>query len=102
MAERLYNRLLRVRTEEPVPPRRLNPRIDPDLELVCLKCLEKRPQHRYPTAAALADDLEAYLKSDCRHEWTHSSAASMSPCPGQLSAQTSRAISPLGRRALIA
>src|SRR5262249_13778825 len=56
--------LLRVRTEEPVPPRRLNPRIDPDLELVCLKCLEKRPQHRYPTAAALADDLEAYLKSE--------------------------------------
>src|SRR5262249_1563905 len=38
--------------------------IDPDLELVCLKCLEKRPEHRYATAAALADDLEAYLKSE--------------------------------------
>jgi serine/threonine-protein kinase len=56
--------LLLVRTEEAVPPRRLNPRIDPDLELVCLKCLEKRPEHRYATAAALADDLEAYLKSE--------------------------------------
>jgi serine/threonine-protein kinase len=56
--------LLRVRTEEPVPPRRLNPHIDPDLELVCLKCLEKRPEHRYPAAAALADDLEAYRKSE--------------------------------------
>jgi serine/threonine-protein kinase len=56
--------LLLVRTEEVVPPRRLNPRIDPDLELVCLKCLEKRPEHRYPTAAALAGDLEAYLNSE--------------------------------------
>jgi serine/threonine-protein kinase len=56
--------LLRVRTEEPVSPRQLNPRIDSDLELVCLKCLEKRPEHRYATAAALADDLEAYLKSE--------------------------------------
>jgi serine/threonine-protein kinase len=56
--------LLRVRTEEAVPPRHLNPRIASDLELVCLKCLEKRPEHRYATAAALADDLEAYLKSE--------------------------------------
>jgi serine/threonine-protein kinase len=56
--------LLLVRTEEAVPPRRLNPKIDPDLELVCLKCLEKRPEHRYATAAALAADLEAYLKSE--------------------------------------
>jgi eukaryotic-like serine/threonine-protein kinase len=56
--------LLLVRSEEPVPPRRLNPKIDPDLELVCLKCLEKRPEHRYRTAGALAADLEAYLKSE--------------------------------------
>src|SRR5262249_28189120 len=40
------------------------PKIDPDLELVCLKCLEKRPEHRYRTAGALAADLEAYLKSE--------------------------------------
>src|SRR5262249_38510970 len=56
--------LLLVRTEEAVPPRRLNPGIDPDLELICLKCLEKRPQHRYATAAALANDLEAYLSGE--------------------------------------
>jgi serine/threonine-protein kinase len=56
--------LLMVRGEEPVPPRRLNPAIDADLELICLKCLEKRPSHRYASAAALADDLEAFLQSE--------------------------------------
>jgi serine/threonine-protein kinase len=56
--------LLLVRSEEPVAPRRLNPGLDPDLELVCLKCLEKRPEHRYATAAELAADLEAYLQGE--------------------------------------
>jgi serine/threonine-protein kinase len=56
--------LLLVRSEEPVSPRLLNPQIDPDLELICLKCLEKRPEHRYASAAALADDLDAFLQSE--------------------------------------
>src|SRR5262249_3414443 len=56
--------LLLVRTEGPVPPRRLNPRIDPDLEFICLKCLEKRPEHRYASAAELARDLEAFLQGE--------------------------------------
>jgi serine/threonine-protein kinase len=54
--------LLLVRSEEAVRPRLLNPRIDADLELICLKCLEKRPEHRYASAAALADDLDAFLR----------------------------------------
>ena len=45
----------------PGPPRVLNPKADPDLEMVALKCLQKAPELRYPTAAALADDLDAYL-----------------------------------------
>ncbi len=53
--------ILLVLDQEPVPPRALNPRADPDLEMVALKCLQKRPELRYPTAAALADDLDAYL-----------------------------------------
>jgi serine/threonine-protein kinase len=56
--------LLLVRSEEAVSPRLLNPRIDSDLELVCLKCLEKRPEHRYQSAGLLAKDLEAFLAGE--------------------------------------
>ena len=53
-----------VLTERPVPPRQLNPRIDRDLECICLKCLEREPQNRYPSAEALAEDLERWLAGE--------------------------------------
>ena len=43
--------------QEPVPPRLLNQAIPLILEVMCLKCLEKNPAQRYPSAAALAEDL---------------------------------------------
>ena len=49
---------------DPIPPRALNPRVSPDLEMIALKCLQKSPALRYPTAEALADDLDAFLRGD--------------------------------------
>src|SRR5262249_29151104 len=50
-----------VLSDEPVRPSRLSPRVPRDLESVCLKCLQKDPQRRYSSAAALAEDLRRYL-----------------------------------------
>ena len=50
--------------QDPLPPRMLNPKVDADLEMIALKCLQKPADLRYSTADALADDLEAYLANE--------------------------------------
>jgi tRNA A-37 threonylcarbamoyl transferase component Bud32 len=49
---------------DPVAPRQLNPTIDPDLETITVKCLEKDPARRYASAGEMACDLKHYLKGE--------------------------------------
>ena len=49
---------------EPRQPRLWNPKIDRNLATICLKCLEKNPQRRYPSAVKLVEDLEHWLRQE--------------------------------------
>jgi hypothetical protein len=56
--------LLQVMEQEPEPPQRYNPKAEVGLGLIARKCLEKNPAHRYESAAALADELDAWLNGE--------------------------------------
>jgi tetratricopeptide (TPR) repeat protein/predicted Ser/Thr protein kinase len=56
--------LEQVRTREPLPPRRLQPKIPGDLETICLKCLQKDARKRYASALDLAEDLRRYQAAE--------------------------------------
>ena len=59
--ESLVQTIDQVRFQEPVPPSRSQPDVPADLEAICLRCLQKEPARRYPSAAALAEDLQHFL-----------------------------------------
>jgi serine/threonine-protein kinase len=68
--------LVQVIEGEPTLPRQVKSSVPRELELICLKCLEKTPERRYASAAALADDLERYLQGDAvaarpQGSWQH-------------------------------
>ncbi len=57
VGETIPDLLIKVVTEDPDPPRTINPNVIPELEEICLACLSKSPADRYPDAQALAAAL---------------------------------------------
>lgn len=60
LGESVLDTLEQVRYQDPIAPRRLRPGVPRDLEIICLKCLEKDPHRRYGSAKCLEDDLRRY------------------------------------------
>ena len=51
------------------PPRQLDPGIDPALEAICLRAMARRPEDRYPSCRALADDLDRWMADEPVRAW---------------------------------
>jgi eukaryotic-like serine/threonine-protein kinase len=63
-AENAVATLEQVLSDEPLPLRRLCPRVPRDLETICLKCLSKEPERRYPSALAMSEDLRRFERGE--------------------------------------
>ncbi|QDT36475.1 Serine/threonine-protein kinase PrkC [Stratiformator vulcanicus] len=63
-AASVMDTLMQVMQDDPVAPRSLNPKVNRDLETICLKCLQKEPSQRYATAGDLATDLRKWLADE--------------------------------------
>ena len=55
-----YELLRQIQESDPILLRKLQPALPRDLETICLKCLQKDPADRYPSAAAMAGDLRRF------------------------------------------
>ncbi len=51
------------------PPREIDPQIDRALEAICLKAMARKPEDRYATPRALADDIERWIADEPVFAW---------------------------------
>lgn len=63
-AETVAEMVAKIVNEDPAPPRSIRPGIPVDLEIVCLKAMDRDPVRRYPDATAFADDLARFLAGE--------------------------------------
>jgi predicted Ser/Thr protein kinase len=63
-ADSALDTIRQVLEAEPAPPRLVNRAVPADLQTLCLKCLAKEPERRYPTATALGEDLGRFLAGE--------------------------------------
>jgi len=60
----MMNTLMQVLNDEPIPPKRLNPRIHRDIQTIVQKAMEKSPERRYQTMEAFAADIRAFIAGE--------------------------------------
>ena len=60
-ASNFANLMLQMMKSSIIPPSQLNRKVSKELEVICLKALEKKPQDRYDSARAFARDLRKFL-----------------------------------------
>lgn len=72
--------ILKIVSEDPVPPSRLNPDVDPRMEVIIMKALQKLPDYRYQSAGEIVEALKQ-LKSGANAQQDSSSASGMVVCP---------------------
>ena len=79
-AETPLETLTQLLDSDPLPPRLLNRNVPRDLEAICMKCLEKEPARRYPSARDLGDELERYLEERTHPRLRHQPAGPRDAC----------------------
>jgi WD40 repeat protein/Flp pilus assembly protein TadD len=62
--ESSLNTIQQLLTQDPISPSQIHRKVPRDLEIICLKCLEKDPGRRYSSAEDLAEDLHCFLRGE--------------------------------------